>query len=289
MVLFDLKDYIKPNNIQETLKLLTEFKGKAKIIAGGTVLHELSERNLLEGIEYLIDIENIGLNYINVENDGIHIGATTTFNQIVSNPLFLKPYYYALYLAAKGVSSYQVRNVGTVGGSICSSIPFLDVPNALVTLDAKAKIVSLAGERIVNVEEIFGGMFSPNISDDELLTEVILPVEEEKTASYYVKLTERSYDYAIVSVGVKLKLSSDGKIDKIKTVFGNFQTTPFVEKKVEEIAKNKYISDELINYIMQQIPSVEPIDSINASSWYKKKVIKVLFRDAVKGALMLLG
>lgn len=289
MVLYDLKDYFKPTSVKEALKLLKELKGKAKIVAGGTVLHELSERNLLEGIEYLIDIENIGLNYIKSESDGIHIGATTTFNQIVNEPLFLNPLYYALYQAAKGVSSYQVRNVATIGGSVCSSIPFLDVPNVLVTLEAKAKIASLDNERIVNIEEIFGGMFSPNISDDELLTEIILPLEKEGTASYYMKLTERTFDYAIVSVGIKLKLSKDKKIEKIRTVFGNVQTTPFIENKVAELMEGKFISDDLINQVMQQIPSVEPIDSINASSWYKKKVIKVLFRDTFKEAIKLIG
>jgi Aerobic-type carbon monoxide dehydrogenase, middle subunit CoxM/CutM homologs len=289
MVHYELKDYIKPKTSEEALKLLHDYKGAAKIIAGGTVIHELSERNLLEGVEYFVDIENLGLNYVRIEKDGLHIGATTTFNQIVNNSLFTKPSYYALYLAAKGVSSYQVRNVATIGGSVCSSISFLDVPNALVALNAKAKLVSLNGERIENVENLFLGMLNPNISEDEILTEIILPLEETKTASYYMKLTERAFDYAIVSVGIKVKLNENGYVENIRTVFGNVQPTPYIENKVYEIAKGKYINEDLIKKIMEEIPSVEPIDSINASAWYKKKVLKVLFRDALKETLEMIS
>jgi CO/xanthine dehydrogenase FAD-binding subunit len=289
MVQYDLKDYFKPNTLDEALKLLHDYKGSAKIIAGGTLIHELSERKLLEGIEYYVDIENVGLNYIKTDEDGLHLGAAVTFNDIVNSPVFRQPSYYALYLAAKGVSSYQIKNVATIGGSICSSISFLDVPIALVALNAKAKIVSLNKERIENVENLFSNMFTPNIAEDEILTEIILPLQEKKTTSYHMKIGEKTFSYALVNVSVKVKVEGNGLINDIRAVFGNIQPTPFVESNVEKLMKGKFISDELINEVMNEIPSVEPIESIKASPWYKRKVSKVLFRDALKGALNLLG
>jgi len=289
MIKYDLKGYFKPNTLDETLKLLHDYKGAAKIIAGGTLIHELSERNVLEGIEYYVDIENVGLNYIKTKEDGLCVGAAVSFNEIANNPIFYQPSYYALYLAAKGVSSYQVRNVATIGGSICSSISFLDVPTALVALNAKAKIVSLNKERIENMENLFLNMFTPNLAEDEILTEIILPLQDEKTSSYHMKISEKTFQYALVNVSVKIKIEDYNLINDVRVVFGNVQPIPFVESNVGKLMKGKFISDELINKVMKDIPSIEPMDSINASSWYKRKISKVLFRDALKEALKLLG
>ncbi len=285
MPLRSLTDYIKVKSPQEAVELLAKHKDRSKIIAGGTMIHELGERGLLSDINVLIDIEEAGLSFVEADGNEVRIGATTTLTDLLRNDVFLSPQLAALHDALKSVKPVQVRNVATIGGEICSSVPVLDVPPALCVLDAKLSVLGPDGSRITSIRDFFKGMFEPDLKEDEILTEVILKKEEGRVASSYVKIGRTAFDHPVVGVAVKLNLDAENVCRDISIYIANLDDVPYRAKEAEEVIRGEKLDDEVIRKAMEVTPKIEPIPTVHASPWYKRKVTKVLLRDAIKQAL----
>jgi carbon-monoxide dehydrogenase medium subunit len=191
----------------------------------------------------------------------------------------------ALYDSFKNVKPVQIRNVATIGGEICSAIPFFDVPIALCALGAKLKILGPNGDRTGDIRKFFLNMFTPDLRDDELLLEVILPRESKNTASSFLKIGRTAYDYGVVSVATKIRLDEDGRCIGANVYFGNVDIVPYRAEEAEGMLKGKFIDKEVIERAMDMVPRIEPSPTIHASSEYKKEVMKVLLRDSLRIAL----
>jgi len=173
-------EYFEPSTLSEAISLLDQYRGKAKILAGGTdLLIQMKQRNLTP--EYLIDIKNISeLDYIkHNEDEGLKIGALVTHNSLV-NSAVIQEKFGLLIEASLAVGSVQTRNRGTVVGNICHSSPSADTPPVLIALDASLKLISIMGERIVKVEEfclinlkINGESYQVNVKPNVLLLDLI--------------------------------------------------------------------------------------------------------------------
>jgi len=140
-------DYIAPKTVDEALSLLSRYKGKAKVIAGGTDLVPKLKRRQIETPSCIVDLKGISdLDCIRYdEKDGLRFGALTTSRAIETSPV-IKGKFTVLAQAASSIGSVQVRNRGTVGGNICNAVPSADTAPALLTLQARLKIVSHKAE-----------------------------------------------------------------------------------------------------------------------------------------------
>jgi len=168
-------EYFKPSTLSEAMSLLAQYKGKAKILAGGTdLLIQMKQRNLTP--EYLIDIKNISeLDYIkHNENEGLKIGALVTHSSLVNSEVIQEKYDF-LVEASLAVGSVQTRNKGTVVGNICNASPSADTIPSLLASDASLKLISSKGARIVKVEEFFVSPFKNILKETELVTEIQVP------------------------------------------------------------------------------------------------------------------
>lgn len=280
-------EYLKPGTIDEALKLLQQHKGEAKIIAGGTDLM-LQMRNKTLSPKYVIDITGISqLKTISPQNgEGLSIGPLTTMSELEESRV-INQKFPVLCQAAANLGSVAIRNVATVGGNICNSLPSAETAQALLALGAQVRIVgSGKPDKVIDLEQFFTGAGKNVLQPDELISEILIPAPDAGTRSIYFKHVPRgSIDLAIVNLAVVM--SADPKTHlchDIKIAMGAVGATPIRAKKTETVLKNKTIDDALIEKAAEiAYEEANPrAGSIRGSVKYKKAMIRVLVKRALK-------
>jgi carbon-monoxide dehydrogenase medium subunit len=281
-------EYLAPKTVEEALKLLSQYdEEECKVIAGGQSLIILMKQRLVTP-EYLIDIKGIsGLDYIKLDDkEGLKIGALTTHRAIEKSPVIQKKFS-VLAEMEQNVSSVETRNWGTIGGNVAHGDPSGDPAPVLIALNAKIKLTSLSGERIVDAEDFTLDYFETALRHDELLTEIQVPNLPPNTGVKFTKFSQIVGDYAIVSVGVLITLDEKKETCKdARIALGAVGPAPMRAKKAEEILKGKKISDDLLAKA-GQVASEEasPTTDVEASEEYKRDLIKVWVKRVGSEAL----
>ena len=208
-LLFEPTDYRFASSLDEVLDTLARDGDKARIIAGGTTIHELAYRKGMGDVRSLIDVTRLPMSQITENQDRASVGATVTFTELAAYARTHHPRALAIVTdAIAGIRPMQIRNVGTVGGAVCSSLPFFDLPAALVALDANVTVHSRSkGERTIPIERFFWDFFLPDLRADELLTSVDFAVPAAETAGAFQKFESNSVDWALVSIGVQVSVA----------------------------------------------------------------------------------
>ncbi|MEE9144963.1 MAG: FAD binding domain-containing protein, partial [Candidatus Binatia bacterium] len=178
-------DYFSPGSLKEAIELLTSLGEDAKILAGGQSLVPLMKLRLARPTQ-IVDLGAIpGLDAVREEGDRIIIGAMTTHGQI-ENSEMLKRRCPLLPQTAATIADVQIRNQGTIGGSLAHADPTGDFPAAILALGAEMKAVGPNGERWIKADDFFLGFFTTALEDDEILTEIKVPALEN-TKTVYLK------------------------------------------------------------------------------------------------------
>ena len=201
-------DYVRPVDLDETLRILREREGDAKLISGGYSLLPLLKLRLAQpGL--LVDLGAVGgLDAITETGDELRIGGRATHRAIAEDPTIVAGYP-LLVEAASGIGDPQVRNWGTIGGSVAHADPSSDWPAVLLATHASIVLRSADAERVVPARGFFIDSFQTGIEPTEVLTEVRIPRTFERSAGAYRKLERRAGDFATVGVAVKLKVDGD--------------------------------------------------------------------------------
>lgn len=272
--------------MDEALSLLSRYKGKARVIAGGTDLVPKLRRREIKAPDYIIDLKGIaGLDYIKYDKgSGLRLGALATIHAVETSPV-IREKFAVLSQAAESMASPQVRNRGTVAGNICNGVPSADTAPALLTLEAKLKVISPKGERTVSIEDFFTGPNQTVLADDEILQEIQVPDLPPSAKGSYHKLTpRRAMDLAIVGVAV-VAVAEDGVCNDIRIALGAVAPTPFRARKAEAIIRGKGFSDGVIEKAVEVAAGeAKPIDDHRASAEYRREMVGVLTRRAIKQA-----
>jgi len=281
-------EYMQPNSIDEALSLLAQHKGKARPIAGGTDLVPKMKRREIEAPKYLIDLKGIpDLDYIKYDDKkGLSIGALTTIHAIETSPV-IQQRFSILAQAASTMAAPQVRNRGTVAGNICNAVPSADSAPALLTLEARLKLIGQKGERILNIEDFFTGPNETALTGLELLEEIQIPPLPSNSRGIYLKLTpRRSMDLAVVGVAAVV-ITEDGLCRDIRIALGAVAPTPIRAKRAEEIIRGQRFSDELIERTAQTAAEESrPIDDHRASAEYRRWMVEALVKESINRAIL---
>ena len=281
-------EYLQPVTIEQAISLLTKHDGKAKVIAGGTDLVVQMRRKEVRP-QYVVDIAGIpGLDYINYdEKQGLRIGALTTIRALeTSNELQQR--YPVISQAASQLGSVAIRNVATLGGNLCNAAPSAETAPSLIGLQATAKIIGPDGERIASLEDFFTGPGSTILKTGELLLEIQVPVPSPGTRGIYLKHAIRgTVDLAIVGVAVIVTPEVGGEVcQDINVVLGAVASTPMRARSAEEMMRGERIDDALINRSAQAASDeARPISDVRASAQYRKEMVKVFTRRALREAM----
>lgn len=277
-------DYLSPSSLQEACSLLKTYGERAKVLAAGTDLL-ISIKKRTETPSYLIGLRNIpDLDYVSYDTaNGLRIGALATFHSIASSTP-VREKFGLLATACQKVGTPQIRNMGTIGGNICNGGPSQDTPPCLLALEAKLKLVSSDGERVVPITEFFSGPFKTVLRNDELLSEIQIDNPPPRSAGCYQWLTKRTVvDETLVGVAVLVTLGAkDGVCTDIRLGLGSVAPTAMRARRAEEFLRGKAINDELIEEAATLAASET---SPRSRAGYRQKMTAVLVRRAIKEAL----
>ena len=284
MILPDF-EYFAPTTLSETCELLKKLGPGAKVLAGGTDILSKMKQELLFP-KAIVSLKNLsGLSEIRVENNkDVIIGARITHNSLLDSPVLQKKYP-SICNAAHQMANNQVRNIGTIGGNIVNAVPSADLPPILIALGAKIKLVGTNGERVLPLEDFFTGPNESVIKQDEVLTEFIIS-EQPFTGSTYLKFAlRRSGALAVASVAVAVAVEGN-TCQKARIVLGAVAPTPLRVKTAEEVLTGKEITDVLLEEAGSAAATEsKPISDIRGSAEYRRDLVRVLTRRALKKAI----
>lgn len=278
-------EYYAPKSVAEASRLLAKFGTKAKVLAGGTDLLDKMKKGELapEAVIALSGIDQ--LKKISYKKDlGMVIGARATHNEI-ANSSVLQKRYLSICQAAHNMANNQIRNTGTVGGNIVNAVPSADLPPILIALGATIKLESTRGQRTLPLEEFHTGVHTSVIAPDEILTQIVVP-EQAMTGSTYIRFgLRRSGALAVVSVAVAVKM--EGNICReARIALGAAGPVPMRARRAEVLLNNHEISDELLEEAgVVTSRESNPRSSIRGSEEYRRDLIRVLTRRALKKAI----
>jgi carbon-monoxide dehydrogenase medium subunit len=201
-------EYASPATLQEALQLIAD--GSGKILAGGMSLIPMMKLRLATPGS-VVDLGRVpGLKQISESDGVVHIGAMATHHEIETSPV-TRSRCPLLSEAAGSIGDIQVRNMGTIGGSIAHADPAADYPAALLALEARVRLVSGASERTVAAADFFLDAFTTAIQPGEIVVEVLVPAEDGTEGYKYEKVEHPASGFAVVGVAVRVKRSA-GKI-----------------------------------------------------------------------------
>ncbi len=291
MALPELKEFCLPETGGDVASLLDKYGDSALIVAGGTFIHGLEARGFLSGVEALIDLRKLGLDTIRPEKGGTRVGATVKFAALKQLPDISTPAYGALRDALVYPPA-QILNLATVGGSIAASCPFFDVPAAFQVLDGSISVAGPAGERQLDLAEVYASLFENSLAENEYIASLLIPKQNARSGSAYLKLETNANDLALVGVAVRITLGGGllGKKDKIsdaRVVLGGGLNGTFVRSAAAEaILNGERASDELFEQAGQAITGdIDPISDHRCSAEYRAAIGKLYVRRALQSAL----
>lgn len=279
-------EYYPTKTVEEACSLISQYSEEGKILAGGQSLITLLRQKLISPL-YLIDIKGISnLDYIKFDaKKGLRMGALTTHRSIEKSSV-IQEKYNVLSEMEKSVASVQTRNWGTIGGNLCSADPIGDPAPSLIALNAKLKIVSSRGERIIPLEEFFTDYFTTVLEPDEIVTEIQLPPPAPHTGVIYMKFSTIEAGIKIVSTSVSVTIDPGTMTCKdARIVMSAVAPVPFNAKKARELLMGKKINDLLIEEAAQLASEeTNPTSDVHATAEYRREIAKVLVRRATKQA-----
>ena len=237
-------DYQRAGSVREALTLLKEHGENAKILAGGHSLIPTMKLRLANP-GTLIDIGGISeLKYINDKGDYLAIGAGTTHLMVETSSL-VQQKAPALSQAAGQIGDVQVRNRGTIGGVLAHSDPQADYPGVVLALNATIVAEGSGGERTIEAVDYFTGLWETALGENEILTEVRIPVDGANANSCYLKFPQPASRYPYVGCAVAMD-KSGGNCSEVRVGFSGVAESAFRDSGVEDAIRGQALKDETI-------------------------------------------
>jgi carbon-monoxide dehydrogenase medium subunit len=277
-------DYQAPATLEEAIALLAGDPDGAKVLAGGHSLIPAMKLRLAQP-QLLVDIARIkSLAYIREEGNKILIGATTTHYQLESSDL-LKQVCPLLPLCAASIGDVQVRNKGTIGGSIAHSDPAGDWPAAVLALDADLVLVGPNGDRTVKAADFFVDLLTTDLQPGEILREIRIDKPSGRFGHAYQKVAHPASGFAVVGIAVQLELKEDGSCKAAKVGVTGVGVKAYRAQAVEAALAGKSLDDQTIAAAAEHVcDGVDPNGDLYASSEYRCALAKVHTRRAIQTA-----
>lgn len=276
-------EYTRATSVEHALKVLKDNEG-SRVIAGGQSLMpmlkaRLYQPTMLVDINYIPELREVKVN----DNGELVIGAMVTHFDVIESSI-IRENAPILSSTAEHIADVQIRNRGTIGGSICEADPSADYLPTLFALEARVVLKTTESSREVPVEELIQGPFETLVEDGEMLVQVIVPVNKH---NYSVeKYARRKADFAIASVAAIVEKKTDGTIGQVRVATGAMQDGPHRIKELEEKLTGKKVSevdlDKLVGPATQEL---EPIDDLHGGPEYRKSVLNAMISRIVRELL----
>jgi aerobic carbon-monoxide dehydrogenase medium subunit len=277
-------EYESPTTLEEALDLLEKYGDEAKILSGGHSLIPMMKLRFASP-ECLIDINHIpGLSDIKEEDGMVKLGALVREADVEHSDL-LHRYFPIFADVTRLIADPQVRNRGTIGGNLAHGDAANDHPAVMLALNATILIAGKAGVREVPIDEFFFGFYMTAVQENEILTEIQLPLPPKGTGSAYHKLERKVGDYATAGVAVQLTLDAEGICTDIGIGLTNVNPVPLRATRSEEALRGKKITEEtLAEAARYASEDCSPSSDLRGSEEYKRAMVGVLLKRMVHKA-----
>ena len=278
-------EYIVPASLGEAVSLLEKHAGRAKILAGGHSLIPMMKLRLTAP-ELLIDIGRIPeLSYIKEEGGKVRIGALTTHYEIEASDVIRK-HFAALADAAGLIGDVQVRNKGTVGGSIAHADPAADYPASILAFEATVVTFGPNGDRQIPASKFFVDMMTTALEPNEIVREIQIPVKPDKTGSAYLKMAQKASGFAICGVAAVVELDGSSLLSNVAIGITGVGSCAFRATKAESALKGQKPAVDLLKDGCQHVSDgVIGLDDIHASADYRLDLARIYARRAIQAAV----
>lgn len=278
-------DYVAAKSLDEALLLLSKHKDDAKVLAGGHSLIPAMKLRLAQP-QVLIDISRIKeLAYIREDGGQIRIGATTTHYQIESSDL-LKRVCPLLPETAGWLGDVQVRNKGTIGGSLAHADPGADWPAAVIALSAEVVAAGPKSERTIKVDQFFTGMLSTALDPGEILREIRFNVPKGRVGQCYKKFRHPASGFAVVGVAVNLSVDGSGKCQSAGVGITGVSPKPYRAAAVEKALNGNALDARTLGGAAAHASDgVDANTDLFASGEYRRHLAEVYTRRALEIAV----
>jgi carbon-monoxide dehydrogenase medium subunit len=274
-------EYTAPKSLDEAMQLLA--KG-AKPLAGGMSLIPMMKLRLAAP-EHLVDLGRLkDLNYVREAAGELRIGATATHYAVESSPL-VREKCPLLAETAAAIGDVQVRNMGTIGGSVAHADPAADYPAALQALEARFVLKGMKSERTVSAADFFVDAFTTPLEPGEILREVIVPVDDRRTGTNYQKMPQPASGFALVGVAARVRQSA-GKINFVRIGVTGLSNRAYRATAAEKALEGKSGSSADIQAAAALVTQgVDANSDLHASANYRRHLAAVYAARAIETAL----
>ncbi|MBS1676670.1 MAG: xanthine dehydrogenase family protein subunit M [Actinobacteria bacterium] len=277
-------DYEAPTSLDEALALLAERGADGKVLAGGQSLVPLLNFRLARP-EVLIDVNGLQeLSYLRREEGALRIGALTRHAALEHSRLAAS--YWPLLTEAMGwVAHPQIRNRGTVGGSCAHADPAAELPVVMTALDARFKVRSTRGERVLSAGEMFVGQLEPGIEADELLVEIEVPPVPAGTGTAFLEFARRHGDFALGGAAAMVELDPEGICRRAAISLLGAGPTPLRPGDAEAALVGAPVDQASVAEAARlAVRDAGPTGDLHGSAEYRRDLIETLTRRALLAA-----
>ncbi len=277
-------DYVRPPDLDGALQILAEREGEAKVLSGGYSLLPLLKLRLAQpGL--LVDLRDVaGLDGIVETDDELRIGARATHRRIHENEIVAR--YPLLHDVSGGIGDPQVRNWGTIGGSVAHADPASDWPAALLAVNAHIVCRGRAGDRVIAARDFFLDTFTTAIEPTEILTEVRFGRRQRGQGGAYVKLERRVGDFATAGVAVVVRFADDGTIGFAGVGVTGVSPSPYAATDAEAALTGQKPSEDVMRAAGAAAAAMsEPASDVRGPVEYKRAMVAELTLRALRLAV----
>ena len=283
-------EYHAPASLEQALDLMSRHAGEAKVLAGGqSLVPAMNFRVVQPGM--LIDLNRVAeLSYIREEGDVIRVGSMARERHLEFDASIAKrtP---LLHEATPFIAHPQIRNRGTIGGSIVHADPAAELPVLMLVSNARLKARSVSAERWIDAKDFFVGMFTTALDLNEILVEIELPYMPPRTGWSFMEVAPRAGDYALMGVAALVTLDEAGKCKSVKLVYLNAGEGPVDATEAAKLLEGGTLTEPLIESAAAHASEKEinPFGSMHASVDFQRHLARVLTKQALKKAVQRAG
>jgi carbon-monoxide dehydrogenase medium subunit len=283
-------EYHVPDSLEQALDLMSQHADGAKILAGGQSLVPAMNFRVVQP-SVLIDLNRVNeLGFIREEGEAIRIGAMARERHLEFEAS-IKKRTPLLHEAVPFIAHPQIRNRGTIGGSIVNADPAAELPVLMLALNARLKAKNKSGERWIDANNFFAGMFTTALASDEILVEIELPFMPARTGWSFMEVAPRAGDYALMGVAALVTLDEDGKCKSAKLVYLNAGDGP-----VDAVEAAQSLAGEPSNEKSFEAAAaiaseneINPFGNVHTSPEFQRHLAKVLTKKALQQATQRAG
>jgi carbon-monoxide dehydrogenase medium subunit len=278
-------EYVVPASLGEAVNLLQKHGSRAKILAGGHSLIPMMKLRLASP-EFLIDIGRIPeLSYVKEDSGKIRIGALTTHQTIETSDVIQRRIR-ALSDAAGLIGDIQVRNKGTIGGSLAHADPAADYPAGILAFDATIVTLGPKGERMIPASKFFVDMLTTALEQNELVREIQIPVKSGKIGSAYLKMAQKASGFAICGAAAMVELDGSGALSNVAIGITGVGSHAYRATTTETALKGVKPTADVLKKACEKVSDgILALEDLHASADYRLDLARIFARRAIQAAI----